>query len=256
MDRLTGKKALVFGADAITLGIATRFLQEGASVVAIDIADALGEFGDSGAQTVAIADRGPEAIAKGVREAVGENALDILVIGGGDIPHASEWIGIDAMDVAPYADGVEKETAAAFAAVKAAGPRLKENGGSVIFLFNPAGLYSEGGFGEAPAAHHAKRGLARTLAMEWGQFQIRVNTLVPLANTPGYRAYRARNPEVIDWRVSTTAMKRVGDPVKDVGGAAVFLAADDTRYLTGSMIFADGGAFLGIPVVETIVPPA
>jgi NAD(P)-dependent dehydrogenase (short-subunit alcohol dehydrogenase family) len=51
-------------------------------------------------------------------------------------------------------------------------------------------------------------------------------------------------------------MKRVGDPVRDIGGAAVFLASDDTRYLTGSMIFADGGAFLTTPIIETSVPAA
>lgn len=99
--------------------------------------------------------------------------------------------------------------------------------------------------------HHAKRGLARSLAAEWGQYQIRVNTLVPSARTPGFDAYRARNPQVVDWNVSKTPMQRVGDPVRDVGGAAVFLASSDSQYLTGSMIFADGGAFLTAPVVDT-----
>jgi NAD(P)-dependent dehydrogenase (short-subunit alcohol dehydrogenase family) len=252
MDRLKDKTALIFGADEITSGIATRYLQEGASVRVVDTDAALAGFA-AGAGQFPVASRKPALIAAAVRQALGDANLDILVIGGGDLPTEAQWQAIDAVDPATIAAGTDRETAAALAAVQAAGPALKENGGAIVFLFNPASLYSEGGWGDAAMLHHAKRGLARTLASEWGQYQIRVNTLAPLARTSAFEAYRARNSQEVDWRISKVAMQRVGDPVKDIGGAAVFLASDDTRYLTGSIIFADGGNFLTTPVIETTV---
>jgi NAD(P)-dependent dehydrogenase (short-subunit alcohol dehydrogenase family) len=94
----------------------------------------------------------------------------------------------------------------------------------------------------------------RAVAAEWGP--VRANMLVPFADTPGFQAFRARNPAEVDFRISTTAMKRLGDVVKDIGGAAVFLGSDDTQYVTGMMVYADGGAFLIAPAIETSMEPA
>ena len=252
MNRLNSKTALIFGADEITSGIAERYLQEGAKVAVVDTAGALSGFAP-GAMPHPITSREPSQIAAAVQKALGGGNLDILVIGGGDLPTDDAWTSIDEVDPYRLAASTDRETASALAAVQAAGPALKQKGGAILFVFNPTGLYSEGGFGDAASIHHAKRGLARTLAMEWGQHQIRVNTLAPLARTSGFEAYRARNPQEVDWRLSKLAMRRAGDPVKDIGGAAVFLVSDDTRYLTGSVIFADGGSFLTTPVIETTV---
>ena len=95
-------------------------------------------------------------------------------------------------------------------------------------------------------------GLARSIANEWGRYQIRANVLVPLADTSGYQTYRSRGADLVDWRLSKTPMRRAGDPVKDIGGAAVFLASDDTRYVTAQVVYADGGAFLSTPVIEAV----
>jgi len=257
MDRLKNKTALIFGSDPITLGIAARFVEEGATVSIIDEIPALAACdGASGIRAVAMADGRIESASRAVAEAMGGRPLDILVIGGGDIPPESAWRTIDELDISTTMDGERRETALALAAAKAARPGLSADGGSIVFLFSPAGLYSEGGWADRTVTHHAKRGLARALAAEWGQHQIRVNTLVPFAQTPGLEAYRQRNPQLVDWRISKVAMRRAGDPVRDIGGAAVFLASDDTRFLTGSMIFADGGGFLTTPVVETSVQAA
>lgn len=256
MDRLTNKTALIFGADPITAGIATRFVQEGASVTLVDNGAALAAAGPvPGARTVTLADKMPRTVQDAVTGAIGSGPLDILVIGGGDVPAEADWKPVCAISAEVLLAG-QDETAQALTVAQAAENALIDGGGSVIFLFSPAGLYSEGGWGNRTVVHHAKRGLARALAMDWGHAQVRVNTLVPLAQTPGLDAYRKRNPQAVDFRISKVAMGRLGDPVKDIGGAAVFLASDDTVWLTGSMIFADGGGFLTSAVVETRLEPA
>lgn len=255
-NRLNGRTALILGLDPITAGIATRFVREGATVTVIDEAAALaGVTSISGAKSIAVVDDAPEAAGQATSAALAGQGLDILVIAGGDVPPAPSWKAVRAVTPEALMDG-QRETARALAVAQAAEDALLDGGGSVIFLFSPAGLYSEGGWGDRTVVHHAKRGLARALAMEWGHAQVRVNTLVPQADTPGLAAYRARNPEAVDFRISKTAMGRLGDPVEDIGGAAVFLASDDTAWLTGSMIFADGGGFLTSPVVETRIEPA
>lgn len=256
MDRLIDKTALIFGADPITAGIATRFAREGAKVTLADEAGALAAIGPIlGVETVTVSDGRPQSAARAATEAIGGGPLDILVIGGGDVPPEADWKPVSQVSVDALLEG-QQETARALAVARAAEAALLDGGGSVIFMFSPAGLYSEGGWGDRTVVHHAKRGLARALAMQWGHAQVRVNTLVPQADTPGVAAYRKRNPELVDFRISKVAMPRLGDPVKDIGGAAVFLASDDTVWLTGSMIFADGGGFLTSPVIETRVAPA
>jgi NAD(P)-dependent dehydrogenase (short-subunit alcohol dehydrogenase family) len=128
MDRLTGKTALIVGADGITAGIAARFRQEGAKVSTVDTHG-----------------RDASAIADAVRAAIGDGPLDILALGGGDVPDEHAWAGVDAWDGRQVAASLGQEAANTLAAVRAAGDALKRQGGSIIFLFNPAGLYSEGG---------------------------------------------------------------------------------------------------------------
>jgi hypothetical protein len=89
----------------------------------------------------------------------------------------------------------------------------------------------------------------RAVASEWGP--VRANMLVPFADTPGFRAFRERNPQEVDSRIRMTAMRRIGDPVKDIGGAAVFLGSSDTQFVNGMMVHADGGAHLIAPAIET-----
>jgi NAD(P)-dependent dehydrogenase (short-subunit alcohol dehydrogenase family) len=255
MNRLKDKRALIFGVDPISVGIAVRFAAEGADVSALDEPSALTILqAHSDVHAVELADESCEAAAASVLSVLAEGALDILVIGAGDVPDESSWKSIEDVQPRDFMQEEGGETARALAVAQAPKKRLAEKGGSIIVPVSPAGLYSEGGWGARPLVHHSTLGLARTLAAEWGAQQIRVNTLVPFAETPGLQKYRSRAPQLVDWRISKTAMRRSGDVVRDIGGAAVFLASEDTRYVTGSMIFADGGAFLTTPVIETSVP--
>jgi NAD(P)-dependent dehydrogenase (short-subunit alcohol dehydrogenase family) len=255
MNRLQGKNALVIGADAITLGIATRYAAEGAAVTVVDDKAALRHAAMPGSiKTVEISDTRSDTNKAAIKAAAGAS-LDLLVLGGADIPEEESWIPVSRLTIDQLRHTEDRMVARALIALQACEAALRAAGNSsIIFLYSPAGIYSEGGWSDFTINYHARHGLMRAVAAEWGP--VRANMLVPFADTPGFQAFRARNPAEVDFRISTTAMKRLGDVVKDIGGAAVFLGSDDTQYVTGMMVYADGGAFLIAPAIETSMEPA
>jgi len=86
--------------------------------------------------------------------------------------------------------------------------------------------------------------MTRSLAAEWGQFGIRVNTLAPgfvLTDlTRGVWAIETME----DWRIANTPQRRIGVP-DDMIGTAIFLASKASEYLTGQVIYVDGGFSAG-----------
>src|SRR5262249_14570252 len=100
------------------------------------------------------------------------------------------------------------------------------------------------GFGIYAATKEAIRGLSRVAAREWGQYGIRVNVLCPAALSPIAVTYLAEHPEQAEMYRREIALGRFGDPEQDIGPAALFLASDDSRYVTGQTINVDGGQMM------------
>lgn len=249
MNRLQGKKALIIGEDPITFAIAARYAAEGASVTLLGEGPILAAAPLDNVVTVAIAGADGEAVGATIASAAGAS-LDILVLGGTDLPEETDWVPVSRLTVERLRGLEDRLVVRALIALQACETALRAGGNSsIIFLYSPAGTYSEGGWADHTIAYHARHGLMRAVAAEWGP--VRANMLVPFADTRGFQAFRRRNPEQVDFRVSVTGMKRVGDPVRDIGGAAVFLGCDDTQYVTGMMVYADGGAHMTIPTIET-----
>jgi NAD(P)-dependent dehydrogenase (short-subunit alcohol dehydrogenase family) len=71
-----------------------------------------------------------------------------------------------------------------------------------------------------------------------------VNIVYPAGFTEGTRVYRERDPEAFDQQVRRIPLRRVGDPVLDIGRAVAALAGDDLSYLTGASLMLDGGSML------------
>ena len=111
-----------------------------------------------------------------------------------------------------------------------------------LFPYNWAGAYSV-----------VKAGLimlTKLQAMEWAPYGIRANAIRPgYIRTPGTGAMYA-DPEIYEGRRKGVPMGRVGTG-EDIAGPAIFLASDDARYTTGSVVGADGGQaagyFLSVP---------
>ena len=91
-------------------------------------------------------------------------------------------------------------------------------------------------------------GLTRTAAREWGIHNIRVNELMPNGFTDNCKAGLELQPkEIQEWAAHSfkdNPFGRAGDPYADVSPVVVFLASDDSHWITGQNIHADGGVWI------------
>ncbi|MEY8560457.1 SDR family oxidoreductase [Jeotgalicoccus halotolerans] len=129
-----------------------------------------------------------------------------------------------------------------FYLMQSAFPYLKESKGSVINFASGAGLEGQKTQTAYAAAKEAIRAISKVAANEWGEYGINVNIISPIAMTPGVEAWSKEHPETFETIVSKVPMKRWGDPEKDIGPIAVFLASEDSNYMTGQTLMADGGS--------------
>jgi NAD(P)-dependent dehydrogenase (short-subunit alcohol dehydrogenase family) len=123
-------------------------------------------------------------------------------------------------------------------------PHMRDSGGgSIINLGSSFGYRCEWGYTAYAASKEAIRALTKTAAREWGKYKIRVNTLLPSALSPKAREY-LRASGTYDLEVAKTALGYIGAAEVDVAPVAVFLASDDSHYVTGQSICADGGSLM------------
>jgi NAD(P)-dependent dehydrogenase (short-subunit alcohol dehydrogenase family) len=120
-----------------------------------------------------------------------------------------------------------------------------EGDGRIINLRSGSEVQGSAGFGTYVAGKAAIAGLTRVAAREWGPKGITVNAICPFALSPGMEAYFS-DPVRLEQAIAVRSIKRVGDPERDIGRVAVFLAGPDSAYITGSTLMVDGGGdFLG-----------
>lgn len=113
--------------------------------------------------------------------------------------------------------------------------------GAIMLISSIGGLRGSDVIGAYNISKAADIQLAKNLAVELGPDNIRVNAIAPgLVKTDFARALW-ENPEFAEPRIAATPLRRLGDP-EDIAGAAVFLASDAGRWMTGQTIVIDGGA--------------
>jgi NAD(P)-dependent dehydrogenase (short-subunit alcohol dehydrogenase family) len=121
-------------------------------------------------------------------------------------------------------------------------PYLKGKSSSIINFCS--GTYQVGldMYASYAADKGAIRALSMVVAREWGVDGIRVNTISPIAITD--TIVDKLSPEYSEWvkgMMANNALKRVGDPMGDIAPVVIFLATDESRWITGQNINADGG---------------
>ena len=246
MDRLKGKVAVITGANSgIGLASAKRFAAEGARVfmtgrrkAELDAAvvavggDARGVQGD--VANLADLDRLYEV----VREEAGQ--IDVLFAnaGGGDFM--------------PLGEVTEEHFDRIFATnvkgtlftVQKALPLLKD-GASVILTGSTAAVEGNPSFSVYGASKAAVRSFARAWILDLAPRKIRVNVLVPGAtSTPGLHGLsqtEEQNRAFVAAMEAATPLGRMADP-DEIANAALFLASDESSFVNGSELFADGGS--------------
>lgn len=132
---------------------------------------------------------------------------------------------------------------ATFALMKAAHPHLAAaGGGSIVNLGSGAGAGGEEGFAAYGAAKESIRGMSKVAALEWGADNIRVNVVLPFANSEGALTWEQYDAQAYARAMASIPMKRIGDTEKDVGATVSFLLGDDSTYISAQSIHISGGA--------------
>lgn len=249
---LAGEVAIVTGGgQGIGLGIGLALARAGATVVLADIDEpraraAAGLHGDEpeiaaagGSLHGRRCDVGSRAeietlVSGGVAE---WGRLDILVNNAHDV-RTGPVLGISTADLeASWRTGV----LGVVRTMQTAHPYLR-GGGRVINIVSSVMLkQNTAGFGLYAACKEAIRTITRTAAVEWGRDGIRVNALSPQAASPAWDEWSVTNEAAANRIRSEIPLGRLGDPATDVGPVAVFLASNASRYVTGSLLLADGG---------------
>ena len=116
--------------------------------------------------------------------------------------------------------------------------------GRIINLCSLNGVNAHIGTAEYNSAKEALRALTRTAAREWAPHGITANIICPGAKTAASRSVFAEHPELELMADSANPMGRLGDPEEDIAPVALFLASEDSRYLTGNTLFVDGGSHI------------
>lgn len=130
-------------------------------------------------------------------------------------------------------------------------PYMKEKpeaGASIINTASKGGIEGTPAHAAYAAAKEAIRGLSRVVAREWGQYNIRVNTVSPGGWTDNVSGrLKGMSQEVQKWAehaFKDNPFQKIGDPYNDVSPIFVFLASDDSHWMTGQNLHADGGSWI------------
>ena len=243
MNRLEGKVAIVTGVgQGIGLAILQRFVAEGARVVAV-------EWSESAAQA-AMAGLPPDQVhclvGDASAQAVVDQAVDVAL---------SRWQGLHVLvnNAVRYAEKNAIDTSdeewhatldsaltGTFRFCRAAlSVMIRGGGGSIVNLSSVNQRIANPGLAAYTAAKGGVRALSQQIAVEYGRQGIRCNSIAPafIATPRTMKGVSGRDAQIND---SCYPVGRVGQP-EDVAHAALFLASDESTFITGTDMVVDGG---------------
>ncbi|HEX6548078.1 MAG TPA: SDR family NAD(P)-dependent oxidoreductase [Candidatus Dormibacteraeota bacterium] len=248
--RFEGKVALVTGgANGIGAATSELFAKEGASVVVVDLEQAPADetakrISGGGGKAIGVACdvTQREQVEAAIKRATDEyGRLDILVCCAGII---RDNLVFKMTDDDWFAVINTHLTGSFFAARAAQAVMTEQKYGKIVFLSSTSALGNRGQTNYS-TAKAGLQGMARTLAIELGRFNINVNAVAPGFVETRMTESTARRMGV-DWEefkkaaAANTPLQRVGQPV-DIANVIAFLCSDDSSFVTGQTIYAAGG---------------
>ena len=246
----TGKTAVITGAgQGVGKGIAMALSAHKANVALVgrtlskvqEVADQIIQKGGS-ATAIKCDVKNKSDIEKAILQTIEKfSSIDFLVNNAQEVPLGN----LLHVDDEAFENGWKSGPLATFRFMKLCHPYLK-GGGKIINLASSSALRADSeGYGAYASVKEAIRAISRTAAVEWGQDNILVNCIMPLAKSTGMEWWMNERPEEASAFVQTIPLGRVGDCKDDIGEAVCHLFSDGMSYITGSTIMLDGGqAFL------------
>ncbi len=247
--RLQGKVAVVTGGcSGIGLATVERFVEEGARVVIGDIDDERGQVlvGQLGGGEIAtyvsvdVTDKEQvDALFATAKESYG--SVDIAFNNAGIAPPEDDSI-LDT-DLDAWRRVQEVNLTSVYLCCKAALPHmLEQRSGSII---NTASFVAVMGAATSQISYSASKGgvlsMSRELGVQFARQGVRVNALCPgPVNTPLLQELFAADPERAARRLVHVPMGRFAEP-EEMAGAVLFLASDESSFVTASTFLVDGG---------------
>jgi NAD(P)-dependent dehydrogenase (short-subunit alcohol dehydrogenase family) len=241
--RLKGKAALITGAGGdLGRGMALRFIEEGARVMvndknlekALETVNLVVQQGGT-----AVANTGDLTKADEVRGMVEQlikewGKIDILVNNAGDVRDAL----LTKMTEEDWDFVVDLNLKGSFLCARAVAPHMIEQGyGKIV---NISSMAYKGNIGQTNyvSAKAGVVGLTQALGLELARYGINVNCVAPgLIDTPKARTLDEKTRERL---VKITPMRRLGEII-DIANAVLFLASDESKYITRQTIHVSGG---------------
>jgi NAD(P)-dependent dehydrogenase (short-subunit alcohol dehydrogenase family) len=251
-----GKVAIVSGAaSGISRVILTRFAEAGARTVIADVDD---EWGEPVADDLSRQGRDALYQHTDVRDSAQVDAMveetvrrfgrvDILVHGAGVGVHG-EIVDLSDDD---WDLQVDVQLRGAFLLSRAVGRRLIEQGegGRIILIGSTAGNNARPHSGPHAASKAAEIQLARVMALELGKHGITSNVVSPGLTDISNISRTVQSTEYQKVFVRQVPLGRLGTP-DEIADAVLFIASDQARFITGQVLYVDGGYSAGKLVVE------
>ena len=219
------------GGRGIGAAIVARLLSDGYDVIPLDLHEAEGvvqcDVTDGDAVRATAAGIGP---------------VDLLV------NNAGTWRFAAFEDVSEedFSAAIDVNLRGPFHTMQAFGPAMIAKGsGAIVNIVSIAGKHANPAVGSYGPSKAALISLTEQVALEWGPYGVRCNAVGPgLVPTPGTGDVYD-DPVVREIRSAAIPLRRLADPA-DIANAVSFLASDDASYVTGQVIYVDGGLSKGL----------
>lgn len=246
---LDGKNAIVTGGSrGLGKAMATALAEAGANIAIIDIdrenaEQSADEIAESGVETTAVTatvtdEAEMEAMVETVTDRLG--SIDILLNNAGVTSNAPAA----EMSAEEWQRTIDVNLTGVFLCAKHVGRHMiEQGGGSIINISSMSGFVAN--YPQPQIAYNASKAgvvmVTRSLASEWAEHGIRVNSIAPgYMRTDLVDEVLEADPEMEEIWLDYTPMGRLGRPA-ELGGIIVFLASEASSYMTGEVVAYDGG---------------